>query len=774
MAEGAGLPFAKLLVPNCAEEFTCRRRAGEPRPRAPAAGVAAAGDFCTAVAVAAGGRHVVGHNMDWYVVDVDKNVLFDLTDAGRHARHGHRRRALPADARHELARRRQREQLGVLATTTAPGVPNVFVRRWDARGADARGGARRAACSRRGRAAPTTSSPTATGASGTWRPRRRRSALIDRTAAGFVAHTNHYVAPAMAAVRGLAATRSRACGSPTAERMLARGPRRRRRPGRARGARAALPRARAGAAICGHPDETRAAGRAGHDRRQHDLRPRRAPHPRLRRAALREPVPDLRDVARGRRPREPTSTSSSPTAASSTAAATPGTTATSACAATASPPSARRARCAAARVVDAADRYVTPGFVDPHTHSDVSILQHPRADSAVRQGVTTHVTGNCGMSPAPLERRAPRRRRCTTGGTTGTSPASPGSWRTFAPVPRGRCSAPAHAINIAPLVGHGALRLAVMGFAERAGHASASCARMERLLDAAHARRRSRHVERARLPAGLLRRHRGARRACAGVVARYQRHLHLARARRARDDPRGGRRGHRHRPRAAACRVEVSHNAPKWGAPEDAGANLALIEQARREGLDVTTDNDVHTELAPRLSRALPQPVLDLGHDELMALLARPRAPRRRLRRDIAEDALPGAGYTGLVRHGRFDRIVDPARRAATRSCAAAPWPPSPPSAARDAFDTFLDLIVEEDDRDRRHLRLHRRGRHPGAAAQPAGDGVARTGSSCRRPDDARRSRRCTGPAATASTRASSSATCATSRCCASRRRSAR
>ncbi len=26
-------------------------------------------------------RHLVGHNMDWYVVDVDKNVLFDMTFA---------------------------------------------------------------------------------------------------------------------------------------------------------------------------------------------------------------------------------------------------------------------------------------------------------------------------------------------------------------------------------------------------------------------------------------------------------------------------------------------------------------------------------------------------------------------------------------------------------------------------------------------------------------------------------------------------------------------
>jgi N-acyl-D-amino-acid deacylase len=148
--------------------------------------------------------------------------------------------------------------------------------------------------------------------------------------------------------------------------------------------------------------------------------------------------------------------------------------------------------------------------------------------------------------------------------------------------------------------------------------------------------------------------------------------------------------------RECGVAVEVSHNAPKWGAREDAGANLALIEEARRDGLDVTTDNDVHTDLAPRLSRALPQPVLDLGHEALMALLGDPRE-RGDLRRAIADDVLPGAGYTGLVRHGRFDRIVilhagrHPELRGRSVADIAADRGSAP-------LDTYLDLIVEEDD----------------------------------------------------------------------------
>jgi len=54
------------------------------------------------------------------------------------------------------------------------------------------------------------------------------------------------------------------------------------------------------------------------------------------------------------------------------------------------------------RVIDAAGLHVCPGFIDIHSHSDGAILLYPTADSRVRQGVTTELTGNCGGSAAPL------------------------------------------------------------------------------------------------------------------------------------------------------------------------------------------------------------------------------------------------------------------------------------------------------------------------------------------------------------------------------------
>lgn len=55
-----------------------------------------------------------------------------------------------------------------------------------------------------------------------------------------------------------------------------------------------------------------------------------------------------------------------------------------------------------AMVIDATGKMVCPGFIDIHTHSDLSLLCCPFAESKIRQGVTTEVVGNCGGSAAPI------------------------------------------------------------------------------------------------------------------------------------------------------------------------------------------------------------------------------------------------------------------------------------------------------------------------------------------------------------------------------------
>ncbi len=52
--------------------------------------------------------------------------------------------------------------------------------------------------------------------------------------------------------------------------------------------------------------------------------------------------------------------------------------------------------------IDAQGLVLSPGFIDIHGHSDFSLLLHPHAESKIFQGVTTEVTGNCGLSATPL------------------------------------------------------------------------------------------------------------------------------------------------------------------------------------------------------------------------------------------------------------------------------------------------------------------------------------------------------------------------------------
>jgi len=47
--------------------------------------------------------------------------------------------------------------------------------------------------------------------------------------------------------------------------------------------------------------------------------------------------------------------------------------------------------------ISAGGMAVAPGFIDIHTHSDLTVLLNPNMESSVLQGVTTEVTGNCGL-----------------------------------------------------------------------------------------------------------------------------------------------------------------------------------------------------------------------------------------------------------------------------------------------------------------------------------------------------------------------------------------
>jgi N-acyl-D-aspartate/D-glutamate deacylase len=116
---------------------------------------------------------------------------------------------------------------------------------------------------------------------------------------------------------------------------------------------------------------------------------------------------------------------------------------------------------AASKVIDAAGLAVAPGFIDIKTHSDFTLPINPKAESKVRQGVTTEIIGHCGFSVAPVLAGKVELLRDY---LSPSAPWLPFKETTFAAY---LDSFPATAVNAGMLVGHNTLRLMVMGMADR-------------------------------------------------------------------------------------------------------------------------------------------------------------------------------------------------------------------------------------------------------------------------------------------------------------------
>lgn len=111
----------------------------------------------------------------------------------------------------------------------------------------------------------------------------------------------------------------------------------------------------------------------------------------------------------------------------------------------------------AERRIDASGLVLAPGFIDMHTHSDLSLLDDPGGESMAYQGVTTQVTGNCSYSPFPMGDVAPEQMR----GVMGEIFETRQMWRwSTLDEWAGLMESQEVSLNVAPQVGNAPLRAA--------------------------------------------------------------------------------------------------------------------------------------------------------------------------------------------------------------------------------------------------------------------------------------------------------------------------
>jgi len=136
----------------------------------------------------------------------------------------------------------------------------------------------------------------------------------------------------------------------------------------------------------------------------------------------------------------------------------------------------------AALVLDCSGAVITPGFIDIHSHSDWLV---PGRDAGalvepfLRQGMTTLVGGNCGFSPAPVSERS--REAARQASLLIVDEALELRWETMAQFLEG-LEQTGVSLNVAELVGHGAVRAAVTGPLEPAEPDDDALRAMERLV----------------------------------------------------------------------------------------------------------------------------------------------------------------------------------------------------------------------------------------------------------------------------------------------------
>lgn len=298
----------------------------------------------------------------------------------------------------------------------------------------------------------------------------------------------------------------------------------------------------------------------------------------------------------------------------------------------------------AALSLDASGKVVAPGFVDPHSHSDWTLHANRDADSTIRQGVTTEVVGNCGISNAPVSEAsvAAVASRLRSHGYT-ERPA----WRSFEEY-LAEVSAGGTAQNLAFFVGHSTVRAA-------AGVGAAPATREDIV-------RMRRYVGEA-MGAGVLGMSTGLEYSegryagtdevaeLMGVVSKrgglYASHI---RNRDARLLPALAEFLSIVRSSRAAGQVSHLNVRSDTGAPPGAWLKaVEMVETARREGMDVEADTTPFAQGLGLMTGILPEWFLRDGLETAAKRLADP-AVRDRLRADCDR-------YWRFIHKGQWHRV---------------------------------------------------------------------------------------------------------------------
>jgi N-acyl-D-amino-acid deacylase len=288
----------------------------------------------------------------------------------------------------------------------------------------------------------------------------------------------------------------------------------------------------------------------------------------------------------------------------------------------------------AATVIDATDLVVAPGFIDMHSHADFSLPVCPTAESLVHQGITAVVVGQCGFSPAPLleetREQVIRMMDASLGRAGERLPWE--RWTGFKTYLED-LSRTGTSLNVVPLVGQGTVRAGVMGFAAVAQAMDEGAFGLSTgLIYPPGSFTHTEEIAAIARPVG----DRG------GIYFSHIRGEADTLLTAISEAIRIG--------RESGAAVQISHfkvaGRKNWDTVERA---LALIDEARAEGLDVTTDLYPYLAGSTGLSALLPQWAHEGGKEAISKRLTDP---------GVREQMTVSMQSEGFAKDMEWDRVL--------------------------------------------------------------------------------------------------------------------
>jgi N-acyl-D-amino-acid deacylase len=327
---------------------------------------------------------------------------------------------------------------------------------------------------------------------------------------------------------------------------------------------------------------------------------------------------------------------------------------------------------------------VAPGFIDMHSHQEASAFAEVTDDAKIMQGVTTEVNGNCGISCAPVSKKyLPELRKYV---------AAPESlhwdWESFAeyltvleknkPV-----------TNVVPLVGHGALRIAVMGFQNRKPTENELNA-MKELLTQALAAGAYGLSSGLIYPPGVFADTDELVELCKVVASNdglYASHIRNESDRVLEAVEEGIEIAQRSLVNFHFSHHKVAGRA-NWG---KSSQTLGLIDEANKKGLSITCDVYPYEASSTMMSALLPPWALEGGVGSMLERLG-DKATRERIKTDLKR-SLPG--WENLYQAGGADKIIVAAVKR-QHQYEGMTLEQLAESKGRETSDAFMDLLEEE------------------------------------------------------------------------------